>query len=300
MSAPIEHSAPEFLLEGGSTGVLLIHGLSGTPTELRFIGKGLHRAGFTVYAPRLAGHCGDESSLLATGWRDWFAGIEVAAEALRSRVDRLFVAGLSMGAVLALHLAARRPLLVDGLALYGITLRYDGWSIPSIARFAFLLPLATRLGIGRGRRFSECHPYGIKDQRIRQHILDCMNAGNTAAAGLLGIPWPSLAEFYSLATRVRSELPAVVAPCLIIHALDDDIANMRNAELTAARVSGPVRNVWLKDSYHMITLDRERHRVVESTVEFLRQGASLACPPRPALPALAPRIHPPKLQGELP
>ena len=38
----------EFLLEGGRTGVLLIHGLTGTPTEMRVLGLGLHRAGMTV------------------------------------------------------------------------------------------------------------------------------------------------------------------------------------------------------------------------------------------------------------
>jgi carboxylesterase len=110
-----------------------------------------------------------------------------------------------------------------------------------------------------------------------------MKAGDSAAAGLIGIPWRSLAEFYRLAARVRSELPAVVAPCLIMHALDDDIASIRNAELTAARVGGPVRCVWLKDSYHMITVDRERHKVIESTVEFLTQAnsrVSLATEPR--------------------
>lgn len=268
----IAHSAPEFFLQGGETGILLIHGLSGTPSELRFVGKSLHRAGFTVYAPRLAGHCGDEAALLATGWKDWFAGVEGAAELLRTRVDRFFVGGLSMGAVLALHLAAQRPLLVDGVVLYGVTLRYDGWSIPSIARLAFLLPWVTRLGFGRDRRFSESFPYGIKDQRIRQHILGCMMAGNSAAAGLLGIPWPALAEFYALARRVRGELSAVVAPCLVVHALDDDIASARNAHFAASRLGGPVRTVWLEDSYHMITLDRERHRVAESTVEFIKQA----------------------------
>jgi carboxylesterase len=268
MSALIPHSAPEFFYQGGRSGVLLIHGLSGTPTEMRFVGKGLHHAGFTVYGPRLAGHCGDEAALLATGWRDWYASVEAAAERLRPQVDRLFVAGLSMGAVLALHLAAQRPLLVDGVALYGTTLRHDGWTIPPVARLAFLLPFVTRLGIGHGRRFSECYPYGIKDERTRMRILDCMRAGDSAAAGLVGIPWLALADFYRLAARVRRELAAVVAPCLIVHAVEDDIANARNAALVAQHVSGPVNTVWLEDSYHMVTLDRQRQRVVDVSVEF--------------------------------
>jgi carboxylesterase len=270
--APIPVTAPEFFFPGGRSGMLLVHGLSGTPTEMRFVGKGLQRAGFTVYAPRLAGHCSNEAALLATGWQDWFASVEAGAERLRNHVDHLYVGGLSMGAVLALLLAAERPLLVNGVAAYGTTLRYDGWTIPRIARLAFLLPLITRLGLGRTRRFAECYPYGIKDERTRKRILDCMQSGDSAAAGLVGIPWGALAEFYRLAERVRRRLAEIVAPCLIVHAVDDDIASARNAQVIADRVSGPVNLVWLQDSYHMVTLDRQRRRVVEATAQFFSRS----------------------------
>ncbi len=53
----------------------------------------------------------------------------------------MFVAGLSMGALLALKLAADRPRDVDGLGLYGTTFFYDGWTMPAIGRLSFLLPL---------------------------------------------------------------------------------------------------------------------------------------------------------------
>ena len=129
--------------------MLLIHGLTGTPTEMRFVGNGLSRAGFSVLGMQLAGHCGDEADLLATGWREWYASVVAAAEHLREQVDHLFVAGLSMGSVLALKLAIDRPDAVDGLGLYGTTFFHDGWATPPIGRLAFLLPLLTRVGIGQ-------------------------------------------------------------------------------------------------------------------------------------------------------
>ena len=61
---------------GGPTGFLLIHGLGGTPVEMRFVGIGLARAGFTVSCPQLAGHCGSFEDLRATRWRDWYASGE--------------------------------------------------------------------------------------------------------------------------------------------------------------------------------------------------------------------------------
>ena len=71
-----------FHLPGGRNGVLLIHGLTGTPTEMRFVAKGLNRNGFTVHGMQLAGHCGDEADLLARNQatnRELLVAIEKAA-----------------------------------------------------------------------------------------------------------------------------------------------------------------------------------------------------------------------------
>jgi len=264
----------EFHMPGGRNGVLLIHGLTGTPTEMRFVAKGLNRNGFTVYGMQLAGHCGDEADLLATGRQDWYRSVVTAAEKLRGEVDRLFVAGLSMGALLALKLAADRPEMVDGLGLYGTTFVYDGWTIPWIGKLSFLLPLVVSLGFGRNRKFHECFPYGIKDERIRQRIAGSMLSGDSAAAGLPGNPWPSLAEFYRLSWRVRRMLPDVRTPCLVMHAKEDDVASLRNVQVLVRGVKGPVETVLLENSYHMITVDQERNFVIERTTRFFNEVAA--------------------------
>jgi carboxylesterase len=273
----------EFHFEGGRDGVLLIHGLTGTPTEMRMVGKGLNRAGFTVVGVRLAGHCGSEEDLLATTWQDWYASVEAAAEQLRGKVDRLFVAGLSMGAVLALRLAAVRPAWVDGVGVFGATFRHDGWSIPWVGRhFSFLLPVFKRLGIGHKRSFMEQPPYGIRDERLRAQVSASMLAGDSEAAGLPGNPWHALAEMWWLARDVRRRLPDVVAPCFIAHAADDDVASTANADLVARRVRGPVEMLLLADSYHMITIDRERRTLIERSADFFSRVARDTRPPRMA------------------
>ncbi|HEV2681854.1 MAG TPA: alpha/beta fold hydrolase [Rhodanobacter sp.] len=262
----------DFFFEGGRSGVLLIHGLTGTPMEMRLLGKGLNRAGFTVHGMQLAGHCGDVEDLLATGWRDWYASVEKAADEMLGKVDHLFVGGLSMGALLALKLAADRPEQVAGVGVYGATFRYDGWSIPfmarHMARLLFLLPLAKKLGVGRNRSFMEQPPYGIRDERLRAQISTAMLSGDSAAAGLPGNPWYSLAELYGLAAEVRSQLPQVTAPCLVAHASEDDIASLKNAELVMREVSAPAELLLLKDSYHMITIDRERRTLIDRSAAF--------------------------------
>jgi carboxylesterase len=272
----------EFQFEGGRDGVLLIHGLTGTPTEMRMVGKGLNRAGFTVVGVRLAGHCGTEEDLLATTWEDWYASVEAAAEELRGRVDRVFVAGLSMGALLALRLAAIRPEWVDGVGVFGATFRYDGWSIPWTGKLSFLLPMFKRLGIGRNRSFIEQPPYGIRDERLRAQVSAAMFSGDSEAAGLPGNPWHALAEMVKLSREVRRRLPDVVAPCFVAHAADDDVASVANADLVARRVRGPIEMLLLGDSYHMITIDRERRMLIERTADFFSRIARNARPARMA------------------
>lgn len=263
----------DFYLEGGPLGVLLIHGLTGTPMEMRLLGKGLHGAGFTVHGMQLAGHCGDTDDLLATGWRDWYASVEAAADALRGKVDRLFVGGLSMGALLALKLAADRPGQVAGVGVYGATFRYDGWSIPWLARLSFLLPFAKRVGLGRDRVFLEQPPYGLRDERLREQVSAAMRSGDSTIAGLLGNPWHSLADLYLLSRRVRRQLHQVTSPCLVAHASDDDVASVRNAELVLRGVSAPSELLLLEDSYHMITIDKQRRTLIERSAQFFRAVA---------------------------
>ncbi len=266
----------EFYLSGGRAGVLLIHGLTGTPTEMRFVGNGLHRAGFSVLGMQLAGHCGNEADLLATGWRDWHASVLEAADRLRDRVDHVFVAGLSMGAVLALKLAIDQPDEIAGLGLYGTTFFHDGWATPAIGRLAFLLPMLTSMGIGRERNSPEVEPYGIKDERIRNRIVGAMLSGDSQAAGLAGFPWPSLAEFQRLSQHVRRRLGRVKAPCLIAHSSNDDVASLRNVRVVERGVRAPTTTLLLDNSYHMITVDQERGRLIEESATFFRQIAQNA------------------------
>lgn len=258
----------DFLLEGDRRGVLLIHGLTGTPMEMRLLAKGLNNAGFTVYGMQLAGHCGDVDDLLATGWRDWYASVEAAADRLLKKVDHLFVGGLSMGALLSLYLAAMRPEQIAGVGVYGATFRYDGWNIPWTARLSFLLPLVKKLGLGRSRVFLEQHPYGLRDERLRTQVEAAMRSGDSTVAGLLGNPWHSLAELHELSKHVRRLLPEVTAPCLVAHASEDDVASTWNADQVMRGVSGPAELLLLEDSYHMITIDRERRTVIERSARF--------------------------------
>jgi len=259
-----------FTAGNGRTGFLLIHGLGGTPIELKFVARGLARNGFTVHCCQLAGHCGDETDLLATTWTDWYASVVAAFERLRTACDTVVVGGLSMGAVLALHLAAERPDDVHGLALYAPTLWYDGWAMPWY-RFVLGFLMATRLGqwaIGRVYHFTEAEPYGIKDPAIRSFVMGALHSGDTTQAGLMVTPGAAVVQLCLLVERVKPALASIKTPALLIQAREDDLSSIRNAEYLQRHMGGRVDTLILDDSYHIITVDRQRDLVIESSVAF--------------------------------
>ena len=217
---------------GGRIGFLLVHGLAGTPAEMKILGKRLNRYGFTVLCPQLAGHCasgrGAHHHLLV----GLVAGVEDAFDALSQHMDAVFVGGLSAGAVLA----APRPALSGagaGLALYSTTLRYDGWTIPKLS---FLLPLILKTPyFGKRYRFEEAFPYGIMDDKLRGRILAQMQSGDAAAAGFTATPGASLKQLWGLVAAVKRDLPSIKTPTLIVHAGNDDIASARSNAPVCAR-----------------------------------------------------------------
>jgi carboxylesterase len=252
-------------LAGDGLGFLLIHGLGGTPMELRYVAHGLAGAGHTVHVPQLAGHCGTVDELKATAWTDWYASVEREHDRLRGRCNGIVVGGLSVGAILALRLAVARPDAVSGLALYAPSLWLDGWGVPW---HATLFRLVTAKWFADWVPFAERYPWGIKDERLRTFVERAIRSGDSSRAGVAALPGSLMLELRWLVQRVRSEIGEVRQPALIIHPREDDRASLRNLHYLQSGLGGLTETVVLDDSYHIVTLDRQRQIVVARTLEF--------------------------------
>jgi carboxylesterase len=267
-------------IPGGRLGVLLVHGLGGTPVELRFIAQGLARAGHTTYCSQLAGHCGTPEELRRSTWREWYHSVEAAHDRLRATCDTIVAGGLSMGGILALHLAQNRPEAVHGLLLYAPTLKLDGWSMPWYSRpLHYVRPTPIKFEFD----LSEHEPYGLKDERVRALIASAMQSGDSGQAGVFSTPMRSFANFNVLVSVVKKGLRKVTQPALIVHPRDDDMASLKNAQYLQTHLGGLVDTLVLDDSYHMVTLDQQRHIVADRTASFvtwlengLREKAEIA------------------------
>ena len=267
-------------LPGGDYAVLALHGLRSTPLELQPLLKALHRAGFTVDAPHLAGY-GFSADASTGSWRDWLDEAVARFDALAAQYGQVAVCGLSMGATLALAVAAERSGGVAAVGALSTTLYYDGWNTPW---YRFLSPLGYFTPLRHRMVIRETSPFGIKNERLREWIERQVAAGPISAVGASALSLPALHEAEKLMRYTRRHLPQVVAPTLILHSSEDDIASLKSARLVQRRVQAhDVRLIQLHDSYHMLTLDNERERVAALTVDFFQaSGIAVQAVAQPA------------------
>lgn len=248
-------------------GILLIHGLTGSPSEMRFVGKRLHKAGFTCDGPVLAGHCQDMAALLKTRYEDWIDSIHKAIERFGNEVDEVYIAGICVGGQLGLLAAHQMPGAVKGVAIYSPTLVYDGWNMPRWqVALQGLIPLATRLPFVGRIGIPEEHPFGFKSDRIRTAIAN--NSGDGIEGTLPVFPLKGLRENYRLNKALEKALPQIKIPTLLVHAREDDVSSPRNAEKIKALHGGNCEIAWLEDSYHMVHVDQERQKTADLTAAF--------------------------------
>lgn len=255
-----------FKLKGGKVGILLLHRLCGTPVEMRFVANGLAAQGYTVHCPVLAGHCGTEEELKNSTWTDWYRSAELALDELRKECDVVIAGGLSAGAVLAVLLAAKNPTKIQGTTLLAPTLWLNGWMIPWYAKF---FRLVQQKWVANLFSFPHHDPHGIKDVRIREFIQRARASRGATETGHAVTPGAAVFEHHSLVKAVQKMVGYVKQPTLIVHPLEDDYAGLSNATYLRDNIQGPVDLTVLDDCYHIVTVDRQRHLVVEAIVRFV-------------------------------
>ena len=256
--------------------VVLVHGLTGTPNEMRFLAWFLNTHGYTVSCPRLANHGQPLHILKSTRWEEFYASVRKAYTDLRVDHGQVYAGGLSMGALLALMLADEFEAGVAGVSCLSPTLFYDGWNVPW---YHFLLPLGSRTPLRNFVYFKEMPPYGLKNERLREKVhqfyetADIHEMRDVDRYGYPYFPVRLLGELRRLVVQLKKRLPHVQCPCQIIQARHDDMSSVRNAQYIHDHVASRRKEiVYLEDSYHVITADQERGKVAQSMTDFFAAG----------------------------
>jgi len=91
----------EFFFPGAGISALLVHGMTGTPYEMRYLGERLAARGVRVRGVRLTGHARTPEELGAASYDNWYESVVKGLEELRQFGEPIVVVGLSAGAVLS-------------------------------------------------------------------------------------------------------------------------------------------------------------------------------------------------------
>lgn len=254
MKTQIIPTTEPFFFQGGRTGVLLIHGFTGTPKEVRWMGEDLHKHGYTVLGIRLHGHATQPDDMIASRWTDWTASVEDGFNLLSNSVDRIFLAGLSMGGVLSLLMSTK--LNVAGVIAISTPYllprdrHYPIWFIRLYGKFIKYAPKSKEIP---GSSWFDKEAYA-------HHISYPQN------------PISSIAELKLLLWEMQSALPKVNKPVLLIHSKNDKYVVPENMEMIyngLTNVSDKTK-VYVTESGHVVTSDAERQRVFGLAREFIK------------------------------
>ncbi|HEY4073855.1 MAG TPA: alpha/beta fold hydrolase [Herbaspirillum sp.] len=252
--------------------VILLHGLCGSLLELGTIPKALKKINCTVVVMNIPNYSAAFTEpATSPDWMEWCAIVENKILRLKEEFKTVSICGLSMGATLALAVAARSNALLS-IVLLSPVLYYDGWSIPWYHK---LMGIPYWLGY-RDWTYKETSPYGIKNFDMRRRVAATLKKDGIAAVGAAAIPGRQLWGAQKLMSFVRHALPLVSCNTLIIHSIDDETASPKNAELILKNIQSEVRKIiWLGDCYHIITVDNEREIVTNETAEFLKRNIEI-------------------------
>ncbi len=242
---------PFDLVGDGQVGVVCVHGFTGTPYEVRYLGERLHAAGYSVHGLRLPGHGTRVEDLDAMKWTDWADAVEDAFDTMRLLCERVAVVGQSLGGLLALHLAAHRP-DVAAVASLAAPLWLDGLA-GKVAAWAAsgALPMRALPKLGGS---------DVRDKKTRAEN-PCYDAFPTRALG-------ELARFMQV---VDGELASIHCPVLVVHGRHDHTAPVACAAHIADKAHA-VRTRILARSFHLIAADVERDVVAAEVIHHLRRN----------------------------
>lgn len=235
-------------------GVLLLHGFTGTPDSMRPVVNALHAQGFTVLAPLLAGHGMTAEKLAQTGWNDWLATAQKSFSELKENCSKVYVGGLSLGALLTLKMATLYPQSIEAIACLATPLYLKAW-------VRGLLPVVMNSPAKSFWKYQKKMDIDVKDPAAKENFWNIDQ-----------MPLSCIASLMDLQHDVRENLWKIQTPTLLIHSRHDSTAPYDSMNRVAAAIGSSVtETVTLENSFHIITLDYDKELVADKVCDFFKR-----------------------------
>ncbi len=242
-----------FVGEPGKPACLLIHGFTGTPKEMRWMGEFLNQQGYTCLGIRLTGHATQPEDMIRSTWTDWTASVEDGYHLLRGLTDNIFLVGLSMGGVLSLLMSTR----LDVRGVVAMSTPYKLPDDPRLRHIDWLSKIVSYMPK------SDVVPgAGWFDKEAwKDHVSYPQN------------PVRSIGELNKLLGEMRSSLPQLNVPVLLIHSKDDGYVLPENIELIYSGLlnASDKTKLYVTGSGHVVPRDAARQEAFQYALEFIQR-----------------------------
>jgi len=257
-------------------GVVLIHGITGTPMEMRPLARHLERLGYRVEIPLIPGHGAGYRELLSTTWQDWLRGVREAVQKLTRECSEVVVVGLSAGGLLATLVADECPEVI-GIVLLALHLGIPGPHITPVAQWAYRMIVRVPI-LRRHWYFLEPPPYGLKDQRLQQRITEAIAAsrhGETTQFGLFRTYVETLRQMEMLEAHVRRVAPRIQCPVFLLHSVEDTMLSVDNATTMYGLLGSSDKSIrFIAGCDHVMTVDLRKDDVARDVGTFIARVSS--------------------------
>jgi carboxylesterase len=245
----VDSSAFDLAPSGGDgrSAALCLHGLTGTPYEVRPVAERLAAQGIRARGPALPGHLTTPADLATKRHPEWvdFARAEVAK--LRKEHEHVYCVGVSMGGVVSLALGIEGA--IDALAVVGVPLKLRP------AALVGLVPIVK-------------HVHRYLPKRQGSDIQDPEARGRHP--GYDRMPLHSVHELIKMQRIVGPQLALITAPILVAHGAFDRTASPRDAHRIAGEVSSEERRLLsLPRSGHVVPVDHDGPFLAGAIADFL-------------------------------
>ena len=233
------------------TGVLLLHGFTGSPASMRPWAHFLNEKGMTVSVPRIPGHGTRWQDLNKVNWQDWTNRAKDELLNLQAQTSEVFIFGLSMGGANTLYTAATSKSEVNlaGIVLVNPMIHITDPAIKFINIIKYLIPKRPSVG-------------------------DDIKKPDVTEWGYDALPTKGVAELNKLLKATRKVLPEVNVPTLLFHSVDDHVLPVSNTEVIMKEIGTKSKSrVELGNSYHVATLDYDAQTIFENSYQFIIENS---------------------------
>ncbi len=240
-AGPMEH-------KGSETGILMLHGFTGTPAQYVEFFRYFKEQGYTVRVPLLDGHGTNARQLNQCVWKGWYNTVKTNLFEMRAHCKRIFIIGQSMGGTLALHLAAHY--LVEGIVLLAPAMVFK-------SRLTSLTPFVSPLkGSWKKKDGPDIQNLKGRNEEISYDV----------------IPLRALNELRKMIKHVWDDLQDVHIPVLIAHSKHDNTIDFKGSRQVYDKISSRnKRFLELKNSFHILTLDNDKDVVLRESESFIQK-----------------------------